>query len=156
MRTANAGQARTLRRLLARIHLERLVAPQLDLPGRRANLELAAAFGDVAARITESNVEAIWRLTEAMTEIGDRAQRFRQPREPPDRVRVQSGELPALTCGIRHRQHRRPPQIRVDGSAVAVCAAVAVIAVVAVGGGVLGSRGVGHVRHNTRRLGAAR
>ncbi len=41
-----------------------------DLPGRRANLELAAAFGDVAARITESNVEAIWRLTEAMTEIG--------------------------------------------------------------------------------------
>nr|WP_162488616.1 hypothetical protein [Corynebacterium xerosis] len=57
---------------------------------------------------------------------------------------------------IRHRQHRRPPQIRVDGSAVAVCAAVAVIAVVAVGGGVLGSRGVGHVRHNTRRLGAAR
>ena len=40
-----------------------------NLPGRRANLELAAAFGDVAARITESNLEAIWRLSHAMTEI---------------------------------------------------------------------------------------
>ncbi|NLD73083.1 MAG: hypothetical protein GX649_10255 [Chloroflexi bacterium] len=40
-----------------------------NLPGRRANLELAAAFGDVAGRITESNPEAIWRLTQGMTEI---------------------------------------------------------------------------------------
>src|SRR5690606_24303770 len=56
MRTANAGQARTLRRLLARIHLERLVAPQLDLPGRRAGplpdvTRPTQMHGDLAPRI---------------------------------------------------------------------------------------------------------
>lgn len=40
-----------------------------NLPGRRANLELAAAFADVAAEFVTSEPERLWRFCRALAEI---------------------------------------------------------------------------------------
>ena len=73
------------------------------------------------------------------------------------RLLVTLGILAVITHAASLFTHLMTPAgLELDFFSAASLIAVAVIAVVAVGGGVLGSRGVGHVRHNTRRLGAAR
>lgn len=52
-----------------------------DLPGRRANLEMAYAFGEYISEITNELYSLIWSLLEKMTEISDKKAPTNDPKE---------------------------------------------------------------------------